>query len=111
MSKGNDRLREGVMLHKNRFGTGSPIDVAYAELREQHVDTILFMRIGDFFECFNEDAMEVADVLNLPLYRVSIAGEPVTMLGFPYHMAEEYVARLVEAGRSVTLAEPTHGVD
>ena len=88
-----------------------PVMSVYKILREQHVDSILFMRIGDFFEAFDGDAREAADVLGLSIQTLRINDREVAMVGFPYRMAEKYVARLIEAGRKVTLAEPSHGID
>ena len=98
-------------VQKNRFNEGKPVPVmsAYETLREQHVDSILFMKIGDFFEAFDGDAREASDVLGLRIQTLNVNGREVAMVGFPCRMADHYVKLLIGAGRKVALAEPTHG--
>ena len=100
-------------VQKNRFDKDKPVPVmdAYKVLREQHIDSILFMKIGDFFEAFDGDAREAADILGLRIQTLRINDREVAMVGFPCRMAEKYVAQLIKAGRRVALAEPTHGTD
>lgn len=66
-------------------------------------DTLLFFRLGDFYELFFEDAKEASGLLNLALtHRNS-----VPMCGVPYHAAQGYVAKLIQAGRRVAICDQT----
>jgi DNA mismatch repair protein MutS len=67
---------------------------------------LLFYRMGDFYELFYEDAQRAAELLDITLTaRGKSAGEDIPMAGVPYHAAESYLARLVQAGVSVAIAE------
>jgi len=73
----------------------------YLGIKEQHRDAVLFFRLGDFYEMFNEDAIEVSRLLNLTLTKR--AGKP--MCGIPYHASKVYIARLLRAGKKVAICE------
>ncbi len=79
----------------------TPMMVQYKALKERFRDTILFFRLGDFYEMFENDAREVSALLDLTLTRR--AGVP--MCGVPYHAASGYVARLLSAGKKVAVCE------
>ena len=66
-------------------------------------DTLLLFRLGDFYELFFEDAKEASGLLNLALtHRNS-----VPMCGMPYHAAQGYIAKLIQAGRRVAICDQT----
>ncbi len=78
----------------------------YNEMKAQYPDAILFFRLGDFYEMFNEDAIEAANILEITLTsRNKKAENPVPMCGVPHHSATDYIKRLVEAGRKVAVCE------
>ncbi|MDT0576801.1 DNA mismatch repair protein MutS [Croceicoccus sp. F390] len=78
----------------------------YLALKEQAPDSLLFYRMGDFFELFFDDARHAAAVLDIALTsRGEHAGAPVPMCGVPVHAAEQYLARLIRAGCRVAIAE------
>ena len=79
----------------------TPMMRQYQEIKEKHPDEILFFRLGDFYEMFDSDAVEVSRLLNLTLTRRS--GQP--MCGIPYHAAKSYLKRLLDAGRKVAICE------
>ncbi|MCX8017854.1 MAG: DNA mismatch repair protein MutS, partial [Rhodocyclaceae bacterium] len=69
-------------------------------------DTLLFFRMGDFYELFYEDAEKAARWLDITLtQRGQSAGRPIPMAGVPYHASEQYLARLVKLGVSVAICE------
>jgi DNA mismatch repair protein MutS len=76
----------------------------YRRIKSQHRDTILFFRLGDFYEMFEQDAAEASRLLDLTLTQRN--GLP--MCGIPYHAAEGYIARLIKAGRKIAICEQTH---
>ena len=84
----------------------TPMMQQYLRIKSQHPDCLLFYRMGDFYELFYSDASEAAGILDIALTaRGKSAGSPIPMCGVPYHSADRYLARLVEAGRSVAICE------
>ncbi len=78
----------------------------YLRIKAEHPDTLLFYRMGDFYELFYEDAETAARLLDITLtQRGQSAGKPIPMAGVPYHAAENYLARLLRAGQSVAICE------
>ncbi|MDR9468095.1 MAG: DNA mismatch repair protein MutS, partial [Marinospirillum sp.] len=78
----------------------------FFKIKREYPTTLLFYRMGDFYELFFEDAREAARLLDITLtQRGSSAGQPIPMAGIPYHSAEGYLARLVRAGLSVAICE------
>jgi len=84
----------------------TPVRRQYLEIKARHPDAILFFRLGDFYETFDEDARVVAKTLDIVLTGRDIGrGERVPMAGVPYHAAEGYVARLIEHGHRVAICD------
>ena len=79
----------------------------YVELKAAHPDRVLLYRLGDFFECFFEDAIELSRLLELTLTgkEGGKAIGRVPMAGIPHHAAERYCAELIRKGRSVALCD------
>ena len=77
----------------------TPMVRQYQELKSQHPGTLLFFRLGDFYELFFEDAKEASGLLNLALTHRNT----VPMCGMPYHAAPGYIAKLIQAGRRVAI--------
>jgi DNA mismatch repair protein MutS len=84
----------------------TPMRQQYLTLKAQHPDCILFFRLGDFYETFDDDAKIVAEVCDVMLTSKPI-GENirVPLAGVPYHAVDGYLARLVEAGYKVAVAD------
>ncbi len=81
--------------------TLTPMFRQYAEQKEQHKDAVLFFRMGDFYEMFRSDAVEVSRLLNLTLTQ----RQGVPMCGVPYHAAGNYIARLLKLGKKIAICE------
>jgi DNA mismatch repair protein MutS len=80
----------------------------YQELKQQHPGTLLFFRLGDFYELFFEDAIVGARELQITLTaRQKGSGNPMPMCGVPHHSAANYIARLVRKGYRVAICEQT----
>ena len=77
----------------------------YQQYKEQYPDAVLFFRMGDFYECFYEDARTVARVLGVALTSRSKGENPVPMAGVPYHAVESYLHRMIAAGYKVAICE------
>jgi DNA mismatch repair protein MutS len=84
----------------------TPIRKQYLEIKSQYSDTILFFRLGDFYETFDEDAETTSRELDIVLTSRNVAkGTRVPMAGIPYHAVENYLARLIEKGYHVAICE------
>ncbi|WP_124057454.1 DNA mismatch repair protein MutS [Vaginisenegalia massiliensis] len=84
----------------------TPMMEQYLSIKAQNPDAILFFRLGDFYEMFNEDALEAARILEITLTsRNKNADNPIPMCGVPYHSARDYIKRLVESGKKVAICE------
>ncbi|MDH5709191.1 MAG: DNA mismatch repair protein MutS, partial [Hylemonella sp.] len=78
----------------------------YLALKAGHPHTLLFYRMGDFYELFYEDAEKAARLLDITLtQRGQSGGRPVVMAGVPFHSVETYLARLIKLGESVAICE------
>jgi DNA mismatch repair protein MutS len=73
----------------------------YRRIKREHQGEVLFFRLGDFYEMFADDAVEVSSLLNLTL--TSRNGQP--MCGIPYHASRSYIARLLKAGKKIAVCE------
>jgi DNA mismatch repair protein MutS len=78
----------------------------YLGLKADHPETLLFYRMGDFYELFFADAEKVTRLLDITLtQRGQSNGEPVVMAGVPFHSLETYLSRLIKLGESVAICE------
>ncbi len=82
--------------------------IQYLDIKDAHPDSLLFYRMGDFYELFFEDAERAAAALDIVLTKRGTHGnEPIPMAGVPHHAAENYLSRLIRAGFKVAIAEQT----
>lgn len=94
----------------------TPIRQQYLEIKRQYPHAILFFRLGDFYETFDQDAEITSRELDIVLTSRNVAkGSRVPMAGIPYHAVENYLARLIEKGYHVAICEqvgdqPTRGL-
>ncbi len=89
---------------------GTPMMLQYNQMKADHPDCILFFRLGDFYEMFNDDAKLVSKELELTLTsrdRALPPEERTPMCGVPYHAAEAYISRLIARGYKVAICEQT----
>ncbi|MDR2370360.1 MAG: DNA mismatch repair protein MutS, partial [Treponema sp.] len=93
-----------VCFNSDRDAPGaqtSPMLDQYRRIKREHEGEVLFFRLGDFYEMFFDDAVEVSALLNLTL--TSRNGKP--MCGVPYHAARSYIARLLKLGKKIAICE------
>ncbi|MHA1771000.1 MAG: DNA mismatch repair protein MutS [Candidatus Thorarchaeota archaeon] len=83
----------------------TPMQRQYLELKRQYPDSILMFRLGDFYEMFNEDAKTASKILDIVLTARGEGVEKWPMCGVPYHAVDSYVAKLIQAGCTVAIAE------
>ncbi len=89
------------MEEKQKKDELTPMMRQYLEIKKEHQDKVLFFRLGDFYEMFFEDAVEVSHLLNLTLTHRG----PSPMCGIPYHAAKNYIKRLLELGKKIAICE------
>ena len=88
------------------FAGHSPVMQQYLRIKAQHPDSLLFYRMGDFYEMFFEDATRAATLLDIVLTsRGQSNGEAIPMAGVPAHSADSYIARLAQMGESIAICE------
>ena len=93
------------MSVKNKL---SPMMTQYLNTKEQYKDCILFYRLGDFYELFNEDAVVASKILDITLTGKDCGlEERAPMCGVPHHAYEPYVQKLIENGYKVAICEQT----
>ena len=84
----------------------TPMRRQYLDIKRQYPGCILFFRLGDFYETFDDDAKIVAEVCDVVLTSRPVGdNQRVPLAGVPYHSVEGYLARLVKAGYKVAVAE------
>ncbi len=84
----------------------TPLMRQYWEIKRAYQEAILFFRVGDFYEMFHQDAIEASKILNIALTsRDKGKPNPVPLCGIPYHAAKGYIAKLLQAGRTVALCD------
>jgi len=84
----------------------TPMMKQYTSIKKQHEDSILFFRLGDFYEMFFEDAIIASKELEIALtQRDSGMGERAPMCGVPHHVADNYISRLVDKGYKVAICD------
>jgi len=87
-------------------GQHTPMMRQYLGIRDQYPAALLFYRMGDFYELFYDDAIEASAILGIALTsRGESAGQKIPMCGVPVHALDQYLARLVTAGKSVAICE------
>ncbi|MEY4514601.1 MAG: hypothetical protein RLZZ450_6723, partial [Pseudomonadota bacterium] len=90
-----------------KSGRHTPVMQQFFRAKERYPDALLFFRMGDFYEFFYDDAVEVSKLLDLTLTsRSKSEGDvPIPMAGMPHHAATGYIAKLLELGRKVAICE------
>jgi len=84
----------------------SPVRRQYLEIKRQYPDAIVFFRLGDFYETFDQDAEITARELDIVLTSRSVAkGVRVPMAGIPHHAVDNYLSRLIVGGHHVAICE------
>ncbi len=94
------------MNQKSFLSNHTPMMQQYLRIKADHPETLLFYRMGDFYELFFDDARKASQLIDLTLTsRGESAGIRVPMAGIPYHAAEGYLAKLLRLGESVAICE------
>jgi DNA mismatch repair protein MutS len=85
----------------------TPMMRQYLEIKADYPDTVLFFRMGDFYEMFLDDAVKASRILDIALTsrNKSSDGADVPLCGVPYHSVNPYIAKMIEAGEKVAICE------
>ncbi|MGV2287456.1 DNA mismatch repair protein MutS [Trinickia sp. YCB016] len=103
---GNPIEAAGAASAASDFAQHTPMMQQYLRIKSEHPGTLVFYRMGDFYELFFEDAEKAARLLDLTLtQRGASGGNPIKMAGVPHHAVEQYLAKLVKLGESVAICE------
>ena len=81
----------------------------YQDIKSQHMDAILFFRLGDFYEMFNDDAQTASRELEITLTGRGEGQNRMPMCGIPYHAATGYISKLINKGYKVAVCEQVEG--
>jgi len=104
-SPGDDNFESGSILKGDK---STPMMVQYQRVKDENPDALVFFRLGDFYEMFGDDAKEASRILEITLTaRASGEGRAnkIPMCGVPYHAADNYINRLLKAGKKVAIVE------
>ncbi len=88
-----------------KTGRITPMLAQYLEVKQANADCLVLFRLGDFYECFFEDAVRASELLEITLTARGKGEDRFPMAGIPYHAAKAYLGRLVEAGLKVAVVE------
>ena len=83
----------------------TPMMQQYFDLKKQYADCILFFRLGDFYEMFNDDAIKASEILGIALTARNKGENRMQMCGVPFHAANGYIAKLTAVGMKVAICE------
>jgi len=93
-------------MNRDDFAQHTPLMRQYFAAKAEYPDTLVFFRMGDFYELFYDDARKAARLLDITLtQRGASAGAPIPMAGVPYHAVESYLGKLIRLGESVAICE------
>src|SRR3712207_3388386 len=83
----------------------TPLMLQWRDVKKRHPDALVFFRVGDFYELFNEDAEEGARLLDITLTSRNNGSSRAPLAGIPAHALDTYLQRLVALGRRVAICE------
>ncbi|MBQ8014466.1 MAG: DNA mismatch repair protein MutS [Treponema sp.] len=101
MGRNKDSVVAGSVQSRSESAELTPLMIQYLSIKEDHKNEVLFFRLGDFYEMFDSDAVEVSRLLNLTLTHRGSS----PMCGIPYHAAKIYIARLLRCGKRIAICE------
>jgi len=105
-SQSANQQKANTVKNSDKKTSLTPMMQQYLRIKSEHPDSLLFYRMGDFYELFFDDAKKAAQLLDITLTsRGSAHGAPIPMAGVPYHAAENYQAKLIRLGESIAVCE------
>ena len=104
--KNNKLTEDNSSKTKSLKNIHTPMMQQFLRIKAEYPETLLFYRMGDFYELFFDDAKKASRLLDITLTkRGQSAGEPIPMCGIPYHAIDSYLGKLVKAGESIALKD------
>lgn len=98
-------------LEKEETKQISPIYTQYTDIQKKYPDCVIAYRLGDFYEILGNNASEIANILDLTLTGRDVGLESrIPMIGFPYHVADKYIGKLISKGYKVAVVEKTNEI-
>lgn len=98
--------KKEAVEHDNYKDNPTPLYKQWGEMKKKHPDAVLLFRVGDFYECFAEDAVVASDILGITLTRRANGKDKfIELAGFPHHALDTYLPKLVRAGKRVAICE------
>jgi DNA mismatch repair protein MutS len=95
-----------LMTKANKESSMTPLMKQYYAVKNQHKESLVLFRMGDFFETFDDDAKDVSKILGITLTkRANGAAAQVPLAGFPHHALDTYLPKLVAAGKRIAICE------
>ena len=105
-SRSVERVDKEIVDYAPRIESATPAMKQYFKAKVEHPDSLLFYRMGDFYEMFCEDALEAAAILDIALTKRGKQGDQdIPMCGVPFHAYEQYAEKLIRAGKRVAVCE------
>ncbi len=102
----NSTAKDNSQSKPDKTARHTPMMQQYLKIKAEHADTLLFYRMGDFYELFFDDARKASQLLDITLTaRGKSNGESIPMCGIPFHAADNYLSRIIRAGESVAICE------
>ncbi len=93
-------------MNLSRTSEDTPLIKQYFEMKSKHPDAVLLFRVGDFYEAYGNDALTIVDILSIALTKKSNgAAGSIEMAGFPHHALDNFLPKLVRAGRRVAICD------
>ena len=94
------------MTKVNKESSMTPLMKQYYAVKNQHKESLVLFRMGDFFETFDDDAKDVSKILGITLTkRANGAAAQVPLAGFPHHALDTYLPKLVAAGKRIAICQ------
>ncbi len=94
-----------MTIVNNKYAHHTPMMRQYLNIKEKHLNDLLFYRMGDFYELFFDDAVIAAEILGITLTHRNTTTEKIAMAGVPYHAADGYIAKILALGKTVVICE------
>lgn len=98
----NDESESAPKIEESAIGD-SPLYKQFCDLKKKHHDTLLLFRKGDFYECYEEDAIKAAEILSLT--QVNSSKDNITVAGFPHYALDAYLPKFIRAGLRVAICD------
>ena len=98
-------------LEKEETKQISPIYTQYTDIQKKYPDCVIAYHLGDFYEVFGNKAVEISNILDLTLTGRDVGlPERIPIVGFPYHVADKYIGKLISKGYKVAVVEKTNEI-